>query len=358
MSRESAVRAAFLRQGEICTEAGAPFTGRLCRLVGERLQGGSLLADRILGWAGNPSHEGDALPLRLMGGLHALARAGRAPNLSAVYPPHPAPAEDDALWAIVAAALAAEAPALDSWLDQPPQTNEVGRSAGLMAGLMVLSARYGRPFRLYELGASAGLNSGLDRYAFDLGGVQAGDLASPVRLRPDWRGPPPPAAEVRVIGRAGVDRNPLDAGDAATRTRLAAYVWADQRERLARLEAALDLAVTHPVPLARADAADWLEATLDPAPEPGVCRVVMHTIAFQYFPPESQRRIADRIAAAGARATSDAPLAWLSFEQEGSSERRRPVLRLQSWPGGRDDRLAEGHPHGASYDWFGAADLR
>lgn len=357
MSRESAVRAAFLRQGAICTEAGAPFTGRLCRLLGERLQAGSRLADRILGWPGNPSHEGDALPLRLMGGLHALARAGEGVDLSAAYPPHAAPAEDDALWAIVAAALAADAPALDPWLDQPPQTNEVGRSAGLMAGLMVLSARYRRPFRLYELGASAGLNSGLDRYAFDLGGVPAGDLASPVRLQPDWRGPPPPAAEVRVIGRSGVDLIPLDAGDAETRTRLAAYVWADQRERLARLEAALDLAVTHPVPLARADAADWLEATLDPAPEPGVCRVVMHTIAFQYFPPGSQRRIADRIAAAGALATSDAPLAWLSFEQEGTRERRRPVLRLRSWPGGRDDRLAEGHPHGAVYDWLGAGDL-
>lgn len=357
MTVGASVRAAFLRQGAICTEAGALFTGRLCRLVGERLEQGGGLADRMLGWPGNPSHEGDALPLRLMGGLHALARAGRPPDLSAVYPPHPAPKEDDALWAIVAAALAAEAPALDPWLDQPPQTNEVGRSAGLMAGLMVLAARFGRPFRLYELGASAGLNSALDRYAFVLGGVQAGDPASSVRLQPDWRGPPPPGAEVRVIGRAGVDRNPLDVGDAGTRTRLAAYVWADQQDRLARLEAALDIAAIDPVPLTRADAADWLEATLDLAPESGVCRVVMHTIAFQYFPPDSQARIAARIAAAGARATPDAPLAWLSFEQEGPIERRRPVLRLRSWPDGRDDRLAEGHPHGAAYDWFGAGDL-
>ena len=88
-----------------------------------------------------------------------------------------------------------------------------------------------------------------------------------------------------------------------------------------------------------------------------MCRVVQHTIAFQYFLPEAQARIARRIQDAGSRATADAPLAWLSFEQEGTADRRTPTLRLKSWPGGRDDRLAVGHPHGAAYDWFGAPDV-
>ena len=57
------------------------------------------------------------------------------------------------------------------------------------------------------------------------------------------------------------------------------------------------------------------------------------------------------MAAAGARATDDAPLAWLSFEVEGGGFERRPVLRLRSWPGGGDRVLATGHPHGSAFDW-------
>jgi hypothetical protein len=154
---------------------------------------------------------------------------------------------------------------------------------------------------------------------------------------------------VRVARRAGVDLNPLDPGDPGTRERLAAYVWADQRERLGRLEAALDIAAGMPVDMERGDAAEWLERRLAVEPEPGVCRVVMHTIAFQYFPPEVQARVQARIEAAGARATESAPVAWLTFEAEQSGFERQPVLRLRVWPGGEDVVLARGHPHGA---WF------
>jgi hypothetical protein len=352
---EADVRSAFARQAAICTASGAPFTGRVCGLIGERLDRSGPIGRRVLDWSGNPSHEAAALPLRLAGGLHDLARSGAAPALAAVYPPHASPA-DDALWSILSDSLEREAERLSPWLDGPPQTNEIGRSAGLMAGLLVLADRFGLPFRLYELGASAGLNSLLDRYAFRLGDTQAGDPGSEVRLAPEWRGASPPKAEVRVIGRRGVDRAPLDARDPETRRRLSAYVWADQRERLARLEAALDLAAADPAPVDQADAADWLEQSLAAEPEPGVCRVVMHTIAFQYFPIESQERIRPHLERVGVGATRDAPLAWLSFEQEGDADQRTPVLRLKTWPGdGTSAALAQGHPHGAWYQWMGAA---
>jgi hypothetical protein len=346
-----AVRRAFLDQAVICTAAGAPFTGRLCRLVGQGLTDGSEIGRRVLGWAGTPSHVGDALPLRLMGGLHALARSGTAPDLSAIYPPHGAPADDDDVWGVVSAALVACGDVLSPWLDGPPQTNEVGRSAALMAGLLVLADRSGLPFALYELGASAGLNTVLDRYAYRLGETEAGAAGSPVRLAPFWTGASPPRAPVVVMRRAGVDRNPLDVRDPATRDRLSAYVWADQRARLARLEAALDLAAADPAPIARGDAADWLETELAVAPEAGVCRVVMHTIAYQYFPAEVQARVRRRLQAAGARATPDAPVAWLSFEAASGSVDRRPALDLTVWPGGETRRLAVCQPHGAEIDW-------
>jgi hypothetical protein len=353
---EDAVRDAFAKQAAICTAAGAPFTGRVCGLVGARIDRSGPIGRRLLDWPGNPSHEGDALPLRFAGGLHDLARSGVDPGLTEIYPPNVAPDDDDAVWSVLSQAIAARAGALDPWLDGPPQTNEVGRSAGLMAGLLVMAERFDLPFNLYELGASAGLNSSLDRYGYDLGGTRAGVPASPVQLKPVWAGSPPPGAPVRVGSRQAVDRNPLDVTDPATRRTLSAYVWADQRERLARLNAALDLAVENPVEIARQDAADWLEVRLAVTPEPGVCRVVMHTIAFQYFPPAVQDRIRTHMVAVGARATAEAPLAWLTFEAEEDGFERRPMLRLRTWPGVDEAvGLARGQPHGASYDWLFSA---
>ncbi len=345
------VQVAFQSQSSICTAAGAPFTGRLCRLVAERLDDSTAIGRRVLNWSGNPSHEGDALPLRLMGGLHALARDGRRPEWSAVYPPNDVP-DDDTLWGLLESLLVEEEGFLDPWLDGPPQTNEVGRSAALMSGLLVLADRVKMPFALYELGASAGLNSQLDRYGYRLGKTRAGDDASPVQLAPQWQGASPPPAEVKVVARRAVDRNPLDVRSEGTRKMLAAYVWADQLERLERLEAALDLAAGAPVTVERDDAADWLENTLTVTAEAGVCRVVMHTIAFQYFPPEAQQRIRDHMDKVGQGATLESPLAWLSFEasEQGGPE-RRPMLKLRVWPGGGEMHLAVCQPHGAEIFW-------
>lgn len=348
---EAEVREAFAKQASICTASGAPFTGRLCGLIGERISGEGVIERRVLGWPGNPSHEGDALPLRLAGGLHALARSERHAGLTSVYQPNLAP-DDDILWDALAGALATEATFLAPWLDGPPQTNEVGRSAALMAGLLVLAEQFRLPFALLELGASAGLNSRLDRYAYRLGDTVAGDPGSSVRLAPDWRGASPPQSDVVVQRRAAVDLNPLNPRDAATRERLRAYVWAEQRERLKRLDAALDIAWADGFEVEKDDAADWLEARLPPTPEPGVCRVVMHTIAFQYFPPEAKARVSACIEAAGAGATAEAPVAWLRYEAEGSGPERWPVLRLTAWPGGEDIALARGHPHGAWLEWL------
>lgn len=346
------VQMAFENQSAICTKAGAPFTGHLCRLVAQRLTGDTVIGRRILNWQGNPSHEGDALPLRLVGGLHALARDGRRPDWSAIYPPHQIP-EDEELWAMLNAVIKDEVAFLEPWLDGPPQTNEVGRSAALMAGLLVLADQYDLPFETYELGASAGLNSLLDLYHHDLAGVVAGDDMSSVRLKPEWTGATPPKGHVEISARHLVDLNPLDPADHGTRTKLEAYVWADQLDRLARLQAALDISADRALCVDAGDAADWLEAHLALEPTTGLCRVVMHTIAYQYFPIQSQERIRRHIEAAGALAREDAPLAWLSFEQSerGGSE-RRPLLEVTTWPGGQTRTLARCQPHGALIEWL------
>jgi hypothetical protein len=341
---EAAVRAAFATQAGWCDKAGAPFTALLCRLLGERIDRTTALGRRVLDWPGDADAFGDALPLRLCGGLHAQARSGAAPRLAALYPPAPVP-NAEVLWDVLCPVLGD--PALLQWLDSAPQTNEVGRSAVLMSGLLEIAATFPRPVELLELGASAGLNLLLDSYAYRLGGRETGDPASPLRLEPEWKGPPPPDAKVEVARRRGVDLNPLD--PRRDRERLVAYVWPEQEARLARLQAALAIAAAHPPPVDRGEAAEWLEARLaEPVPA-GATRVVFHSVAFHYFPPATQARIAALMEDSGARASVSAPLAWLRYEADPDD---RFALRLRLWPDGEDRLLAFTHPHGARIRWL------
>jgi hypothetical protein len=318
---------------------------RLCRLLGERLDRSTEAGRRVLDWPGRADAFNDAVPLRLAGGLHALVRRGDAPGLAGCYPPNPLP-DDEALWAALRPVLGN--PELKTWLDGPPQTNEVGRSAVLMSGLLVVADSFPQPVELLELGASAGLNLLLDLYAFDLGGVRAGDPGSALRFRPEWKGTPPPEARVEVARRQGVDLHPLDVrcdGD-----RLLAYVWPDQPRRLAQLEAALAVAAEAPPRVETGEAADWLEARLAAPQETGVTRVVLHSIAFQYFPEATKARIEAALEAVGATATLSAPVAWLRYEYDPRDE--RITLRLKTWPTGEDRLLADCHPHGSRVEWL------
>ena len=111
----------------------------------------------------------------------------------------------------------------------------------------------------------------------------------------------------------------------------------------------LKLAQSHPVPIAKADAANWIEQQLDPGLAIGVTRVILHSIAFQYFPGPAQARIRAHIAAVGAAATEEAPVAWLRFEW--LSGEPSASLRLRTWPG-EERQLAWAHPHGSDVSWL------
>ena len=342
---EEAVRAAFDQQRLWSQKLGTPFMERVFTILGRDLDRSTAVGARVLDWPGEPI--ADALVLRLAGGLHALVREGKLPALAALYPPNPMP-DENALRAQLTAALAH--PELAGWLDSAPQTNEVGRSAVLMGGLRVVAADTGLPLAVFELGASAGLNLRLDRYAYVLGGDAFGPAGAPLRLVPKWEGPPPPDAVVRIVERRGVDLNPLDVTAPADRARMLAYVWPDQPERLKSMATAIAAAAADPPPLDSGDAAAWVEARV--APVEGRATVVMHSIAFQYFPAETQARVTAHMAAQGALATASAPLAWLRYELDvAAGAGSPPTLRLQSWPGGMDRLLAHAHPHGASVRW-------
>ena len=336
------LRAAFRSQAAACDALGSPFTARLMALLAERLapdQGP--LAARLFAWPGDVSAAGQSLPLRLAGGLHGLVLAGH-PALAAVYPPNAGP--DAALWEAVSGAMRSEADSLHAWLDGPPQTNELRRAAVLRAAGQWLAARFGLPLALLELGASAGLNLNWDRFALVVEGVRHGPDDAAIVLAPRWTGAPPPGIEPRIAARRGVDLAPLD--PRRDRTKLLAYLWPDQTDRLERMRAALTLP---PNPVDRGDAADWLEARLaGPAPR-GLCRMVCHTVAWQYFPPDTAARARAAIEAAGAAATDETPLAWFGMEAGGAGP--GAALTLRTWPGGAVLDAGRVDFHGRWVDW-------
>lgn len=289
----------------------------------------------MFGWPGDVGPSGVSLPLRLAGGLHALALGGD-PGLRACYPPNEGPD-----CGAVSAAMTGKAAFLLDWIASPPQTNELRRAAVLRAAGQWLAARSGLPLELHELGASAGLNLHWERYALRAGAATSGPADPVLTLAPDWTGPPPPSVEPAIAARRGVDLNPLS--PAADALRLRSNTWPDQPDRMARLDAALALP---PAPVDRADAADWLEAM---APQPnGVARLICHTVAWQYFTEDTARRARAAIERLGAAATDRSPLAWFAMEADGG---RGAGLTLRLWPGGEARVAGRCDFHARWVDW-------
>jgi hypothetical protein len=332
----NAVRQAFRQQAKACAALGSPLMHRLMSGLADRLAPGDPVADRILAWPGDASAKADSVPLRLAGGLHALVLTGRAPKLAAVYQTDTDPTET------ALAAIGSHGAFLLDWLNSPPQTNEVRRSAPLIAAAHWLTARFGLPLVLSELGASAGLNLLWDQYALTIGDRTYGPADAALSLAPDWTGALPPLAPPGILARRGSDLNPLD--PVTDRLRLLAYLWPDQPDRIARTGTALDLAAQVRPQIDRADAADWLEARLATA-TPGALHLVFHTVAWQYFPPATQ----SRALAVLARAGETAPVARLAMEADGQSP--GAALTLTLWPGGHTVALGRADFHGRWVDW-------
>ncbi len=342
MADETANRDSFRIQADYCRAMAAPTTARVCTALVEAVDRENATGRRVLDWPGEPV--ADALALRLVGGLHALHRAGIDPPLSTVF----SGAETDParVIAILRATLRRQDAVLLPWLDGPPQTNEAGRSAGLMTGLLQLAARCGPAFEVLEIGSSAGLNLLIDRYRFDLGGVMVGPDESPLTIRPEWRGVAAPRARVVIRSTRGVDIQPVDLAAPKAAMRLEAYVWVDAAERQARLAAAIAMVRERGVDLVRGDAADWVEAQLAEPQAAGVTRVLMHSVVWQYLPPAGRARIRAAMAAAGERATVERPLGWVMMEP--NRDLHRHEVRVQGWPGAAGMELvALTHAHGA-----------
>ncbi|MDR6786818.1 hypothetical protein J2Y58_000156 [Sphingomonas sp. BE138] len=330
------------RQSIVMRAIGSPFVADVLAAAERQLHHAPLTRAMLADWPGDPAAA--AVASRFNAALHALARRDTPASLGALY----RGAHDDVDGA-VAAALAAHDGFIAAWMRDTPQTNEVGRAAAILAALMTVRQRFAMPVELLEIGSSVGLNLNLAHYAYDLGGVAAGDPSSPVRIAPEWRGAPAPDAPVEIAAACGVDLHPLDARDAATCERLMAYVFADQPARSARLAHALSIACVHRPAVTRGDAVSWLAERLAEPQPAGRVRVLFHSMVLQYVEPEHRRAGLATIAAAGARADATRPLARIGFEW--NATRSEVELRLTCWPDGNTCVLATCHPYGNWIDW-------
>ncbi|MHA3835991.1 DUF2332 domain-containing protein [Terrabacter sp. AAH1] len=260
------------------------------------------------------------------------------------------------------------------------QTNEVNRAVYLTLGLAAASRDVpDRPLALVELGASAGLLLAVDRYAVRLDSpdspdapsappVVLGEPGSTVRCAGQDRSgvASPGRAEAlelpSVLGRAGVDLDPVDLADDDAVRWLEACLWPEVPGRVERFRAARDLLRDQQPTVLRADMVDGLSRAVEVARSQageGAHVVVFSSWALTYL--ERSRRT-DLEAEVRALARDCALLSWLTAEPPSCAPGIEPpadvdeggtVVGLRRWRDGHERApvsLGTCHPHGAWVD--------
>jgi hypothetical protein len=335
---QQAIAAQLQWQADACRMIGSPlYAGLLERAVKDVKAPGPT-------WEILRGHESDprfsVLGLRLLGAVNRLVLTGREPELASAY----RDGRVTEAWEQLQQALRRNAAELRDSLERPVQTNEVGRCAALLFGFLTVAGETRLPLRLLEVGASAGLNLRWDRYRYRANGFSWGPENSPVELEIELDGAQPAAVtpSVEIASRNGCDASPIDPSSDEGRLTLLCYIWPDQEERIARVQAALEVAGEVPVSLEREPAAPWTRRMLAER-APGEATVIYHSIVSQYLGDEERAALFDCIREAGERADADAPLAWLRMEPNDD----RADIRLTTWPGGEERLLARAGYHGS-----------
>lgn len=350
-SRIETLRGYFSTQARHCRDLDSPFMVRLCTLFSQHLKQDSPFTERLMAMPHPENFWGVALPLRVAGALHALVLTQQCSRLSKVYPPHHDNVSDNELWDAIMHAIEAHEDFFVPYLDNAPQTNEVRRSGVLLPGFLLIAQITKLPFTLSELGASAGINLCWDEFSYSLGDISWGKQNNKVHMDPQWRGNPPPESHpIAVSNRAACDLSPINFLDPNERLKLLSYIWADQLDRFTRTEHALEILAVKKYTVDCADISDWLPERLA-QDSTGTVHVIYHTIAWNYQSDTEKQRNQQLIETAGAKATSQAPLAWLRFEAD--EQDPGAAITLTLWPDGREYKLGRADYHGRWIDWTG-----
>ena len=235
-------------------------------------------------------------------------------------------------------------------LARSTQTNEPARCAVLLPVL----AQLPQPLALIEVGASAGLCLLPDFYGYDFGsGVIRPEVGD--GTFPEFQCAASPERSVatkrpRIVGRAGLDLNPLDAADQEQSSWLETLVWPERTERLDGLRGALRVgAAQKPHVVEGSLTSDALAALCREAPADATL-VVFHTAVLAYVPDQEDRRaFADKV-------TSLCPY-WVCNEAprvmpDLSGGVGQPSQASQFLMSVNRKPVAWTEPHGAAIEWI------
>ena len=340
----------FELQAEACRKLGSPMYDVMLRAATD-----DLIRDGVVAWVVRDfdlDPVAGALPLRLMGGVHRLVLMGIAEDLASHYPTMGGTPDGATLADSFLATVGAHRGYVRDSLDVAPQTNDVGRSAPLIAGLFSVAGG-ARSIRLLEIGSAGGLNLLLDRYRYEAGTWSWGEPTAAATIRVGWEGSAPPTmSRLPIDHRRGCDVMPLDISNPEQQLRLLSFIWPDQVERFERTRGAISAAAPDPPIVDRSEAPRWLGASLAESVNRRTLTVVQHSVMWQYLDSDAQQAVEAVIEEAGSRATRTRPFAHISFEPAPDGYRGEGmVLRTVSWPGRHERVLGRGHPHGAWFRW-------
>ena len=310
----------FRDMAATCGRLDAPTYADLAAFVADQVESYGPLLHVLEPYA--DARIGDMVPLRFFAAVQRLVLERKAPELALFYAtlggtPPATPAARAACRAALVDTVASHQREISDGLRWFPQTNEVGRTAALVAILREVGACWGLPLRLHEIGASAGLALRAD--ALVEGGVVPVEHAD--------AGPVP-----AVVERAGCDVAPIDPATQEGRTLLTSFIWPDHVDRFERLRAALAVAADVPAALASEDALAYVRSL---RLTPGTVLVVWHSAMWLYLPPEERREIELVLSELGAAATAESPLVHIALEPVSEIAGDQHVFHLQvtSWPG-------------------------
>jgi len=316
-----AIRRAFLQQASASELSGSPLYAEVSRRLAERPE----LIDVA---------DGDVMhhPIRVLGALHRFALlTGEDP------------------WTDPVATIEARRAELEKLVaTQRVQTNEVQRAWALLPAFLAFGAAR---LDLLELGSSAGLNLVWDRYRYRYAAGTWGPDDAPLELAGEERAPVPAELlghRVDVVRRRGVDLEPVDTSSPDERLMLRSFVWADQSERLERLDRALTALAAEPPALIQGDYVSLLPQLLADRVD-GALLVVFQTASTQYLEADRYTELQRTLAAA------QPPIGWVStrhhLDEEGDLsggyELEAGVLP------GRPRLVARMGYHGQWLEWLG-----